>query len=81
MTNAVGKYKAMQMILFGSSITSREAEAIGLVTHVYEAGLVLENALQVATQLAQLSLGALTLAKEAVCRCMSSHFHRLTRQC
>ncbi|KAH6657079.1 enoyl-CoA hydratase/isomerase [Truncatella angustata] len=69
LTNALGKYKAMQMILFGSTINAKEAEAYGLVSHVYEPGSVLENALQVATQLAQLSPGALSLAKEAICRC------------
>ncbi|KAK6080405.1 enoyl- hydratase [Seiridium cupressi] len=69
LTNALGKYKAMRLILFGDSITSREAEAHGLVTHVYEPGTVLENSIKIASQLARLSPGAVSLAKEAIRRC------------
>ncbi|KAI0129617.1 ClpP/crotonase-like domain-containing protein [Xylariales sp. AK1849] len=69
LTNAMGKYKAMRVILFGSPITSREAEAHGIVSNIYEPGTVLENSIKVASQLAQFSSGALSLAKEAICRC------------
>lgn len=68
LTNAVGKYKAMQIILLGSSITSQEAKAYGLVADIFEAGSVLENSLKIASQLAQLSPGAISLAKEAIRR-------------
>jgi enoyl-CoA hydratase/carnithine racemase len=67
----VGKFKAMQMILFGSSITAPEAKTYGLVAEYFAAGTVLEKTLELASQLAQLSPGALSLAKEAIGRCTS----------
>lgn len=60
----------MHMILLGSNITASEAKMHGLVAEVYEPGSVLENSLKVASQLAQLSPGALSLAKEAIRRSM-----------
>ncbi|KAF3009047.1 hypothetical protein E8E14_005135 [Neopestalotiopsis sp. 37M] len=68
LTNIVGKYKAMHMILLGANITSDEAKAHGLVAEIYPAGSVLDNTLKLAGQLAQLSPGALSLAKEAIRR-------------
>ncbi|KAI1859545.1 uncharacterized protein JN550_012063 [Neoarthrinium moseri] len=68
LTNTVGKFKAMEMILLGTSITSQEAKSYGLVADIFEPGTVLENSLTVAARLAELSPGALSLAKEAIRR-------------
>lgn len=68
LTNAVGKFKAMQMILLGSPISAAEASSAGLVAQLFEPSQVLENVVQTASRLAGLSPTALSLAKEAVCR-------------
>ncbi|KAL6865502.1 hypothetical protein ACO1O0_001596 [Amphichorda felina] len=68
LTNAVGKFKAMQMILLGTPITAQDANAAGLVADIFEPGTVLGNVLQVASKLASMSPSALSLAKEAICR-------------
>ncbi|EWZ32737.1 enoyl-CoA hydratase [Fusarium oxysporum f. sp. lycopersici MN25] len=70
LTNAVGKYKAMQMILLGQPISAEEARSVGLVAQLYESGKVLEHVMKDhASTLAALSPTALGLAKEAICRC------------
>ncbi|KAH7153961.1 ClpP/crotonase-like domain-containing protein [Fusarium sp. MPI-SDFR-AT-0072] len=69
LTNAVGKYKAMQMILLGQPISAEEARSLGLVAQLYESGNVLEHVVKDhASTLAALSPTALGLAKEAICR-------------
>ena len=64
--------QAMQMILLGTPITAAEASAAGLVADVFEPGSVLDNVLQTASKLASMSPSALSLAKEAGCRCMAT---------
>lgn len=59
----------MQMILLGAPISADEALSAGLVSQLFEAGTVLENAIKIASSLAALSPTALSLAKEAVSRC------------
>lgn len=59
----------MQMILLGTPVTAAEASAAGLLADVFEPGSVLENVIKTATKLAGMSSTALSLAKEAVCRC------------
>jgi enoyl-CoA hydratase len=68
LTNVVGKFKAMNMILLGTPISAEEAKSVGLVAELFESGQVLEHVLQVASKLASMSPMALSLAKEAVCR-------------
>ncbi|KAI9897973.1 hypothetical protein N3K66_006333 [Trichothecium roseum] len=68
LTNAVGKYKAMHMILTGTPIPAVEAHAANLVSGLHEPGTVLEKTIETASKLASLSPTALSLAKEAVCR-------------
>ncbi|KAK7403897.1 hypothetical protein QQX98_010304, partial [Neonectria punicea] len=68
LTNALGKFKAMQMILLGTPISATEAHSAGLVAQLFEPGQVLENVVQTASRLAGLSPTAVSLAKEAVCR-------------
>ena len=66
LTRAIGKSKAMRMILTGEPITAREAEAAGLVAQVTTDELCVEDALALAATVAQKSPLALRLAKEAV---------------
>jgi enoyl-CoA hydratase len=66
LTRAIGKAKAMRMILTGDSITAREAESAGLVALVTQDELVVEDALALAARIAAKSPIALRLAKEAV---------------
>jgi enoyl-CoA hydratase len=66
LTRAVGKGRAMTMILTGEPIGAREAEAAGLVARVTVDELVVEDALTLAATIAARSPIALRLAKEAV---------------
>jgi enoyl-CoA hydratase len=66
LTRAIGKSKAMRMILTGEPITAREAEAAGLVAQVTTDELCVEDALALAAKIAAKSQIALRLAKESV---------------
>jgi enoyl-CoA hydratase len=66
LTRAIGKSKAMAMILTGEPITAVEAERAGLVAKVVVDELVVEDALALAAKIATRSPIALRLAKEAV---------------
>jgi enoyl-CoA hydratase len=66
LTRAIGKSKAMEMILTGEPISAREAERAGLVARVVPDELVVEDALALAAAIAKQSPIALRLAKEAV---------------
>ncbi|KAH7027293.1 ClpP/crotonase-like domain-containing protein [Microdochium trichocladiopsis] len=68
LTQALGKYRAMQMVLLGTPILANEALATGLIAEVFEDGSVLANVIPIASKLAQASASALSLAKEAICR-------------
>jgi enoyl-CoA hydratase len=65
---AVGKAKAMDLILTGRMMDAAEAERSGLVSRVVPAGQVLEEAINVGNQLGALSIPSLMMAKEAVNR-------------
>ena len=66
LTRAIGKSKAMRMILTGEPITAAEAERAGLVALVTQDELVVEDALALAATIAEKSPIALRVAKEAV---------------
>ncbi len=66
LTRAIGKSRAMAMILTGEPITAREAESAGLVAMVTQDELCVEDALALAAKIAEKSPIALRLAKEAV---------------
>jgi enoyl-CoA hydratase len=68
LTRAVGKAKAMDLILSGRMMDAREAEAAGLVARVVPAASLIDEALKVAETIAAMSLPALLAAKEAVNR-------------
>ncbi len=66
LTRAVGKYKAMEMILTGKRIGAEEARTLGLVSRVVPKEAYLEEAKKVATEIASKSPVAVRLAKMAV---------------
>ncbi len=65
---AVGKAKAMDLILTGRMMDAAEAERAGLVARVVPAASLMEEAWKVAETIASMSLPALVAAKEAVNR-------------
>ena len=68
LTRAVGKSKAMEMILTGRMMDAAEAERSGLVSRIVPAASLIEEALKVAASIAALSRPAVYAAKEAVNR-------------
>jgi len=66
LTRAIGKSKAMRMVLTGEPITAAEAQRAGLVALVTQDELVVEDALALAATIATKSPIALRVAKEAV---------------
>jgi len=69
---AVGKAKAMELILTGRMMEAAEAERAGLVARVVPASSLMEEALRIAETIASMSLPALIAAKEAVNRAFES---------
>jgi enoyl-CoA hydratase len=66
LTRAIGKSKAMRMILTGEPITARDAFDAGLVAQLATDELTVEDALSLAAKIAEKSPLALRLAKESV---------------
>ena len=69
---AVGKAKAMDLVLTGRMMDAAEAERTGLVSRVVAADKLLEEALAAAAQIAEFSLPSVMMAKEAVNRAYES---------
>ena len=67
-TRAVGKAKAMELCLTGRNMDAEEAERAGLVSRIVPAADLLDEALQTATTIADMSLPVAMMAKEAVNR-------------
>jgi enoyl-CoA hydratase len=72
LTRAIGKAKAMDLILTGRTIGADEAERAGLVSRVVPAADLLTEAKSVATTISQMSRSAARMAKEAVNRSFES---------
>jgi enoyl-CoA hydratase len=72
LTRAIGKAKAMDLILTGRTIDAAEAERSGLVSRVVPADDLLTEAKAVATTISQMSRSAARMAKEAVNRAFES---------
>ncbi|MCC3315587.1 enoyl-CoA hydratase [Nocardia africana] len=68
LTRAVGKAKAMDLILTGRTMDAEEAERAGLVARVVPAAELLSTAREVAETIAGMSLPSVMIAKEAVNR-------------
>jgi enoyl-CoA hydratase len=65
---AVGKAKAMEMVLTGRMMGAEEAERAGLVSRVVPAAELMDEALKVAATICGLGLPSVMLAKDAVNR-------------
>ena len=72
LTRAIGKAKAMDLILTGRTIGAEEAERGGLVSRVVPADDLLTEANAVAATIAGMSLSAARMAKETVNRAFES---------
>ena len=66
LTRAVGKYRAMEIILTGRRVKADEAKAIGLVAQVYPAASWLDDAKALARTIAEKPPIAVRLATEAI---------------
>ena len=85
LTKAIGKARAMEMVLTGKFISAEEASNYGLVNMVVPIELYMEEALKLASTISEMSPVAAMLAKEAVNRSFETHldeglhFERKTR--
>ena len=68
LTHAVGKAKAMDMILTGRMMDAAEAERAGLVARVVPAASLMEEAMKIAETIAGMGLPSVYAAKESVNR-------------
>lgn len=66
LTRAIGKFKAMEMVLNGRFLSAQEAFDAGLVTRIVSKEQFLDEALRLAQEMAQKAPLALKAAKEAV---------------
>jgi enoyl-CoA hydratase len=66
LTRALGKSKAMEMILAGRYLTAREAEQFGLAARVVPVEVYLDEALKLANEIAARPPLAVRFAKEAI---------------
>ncbi|RJO72325.1 enoyl-CoA hydratase [Nocardia panacis] len=68
LTRAIGKAKAMDLVLTGRNMDVEEAERAGLVSRIVPADQLLDTALEVAETIASMSLPVAMIAKESVNR-------------
>jgi enoyl-CoA hydratase len=73
LTRAIGKARAMEMVLTGRPISARQAEACGLVSRVVPVETVLDEAKRLAKEIAAKGAVAVRLAKEAVLKAFDTH--------
>ena len=79
---AVGKAKAMDLILTGRMMNAEEAERAGLVSRIVPTDTLVDDAVAVAAAICEFSLPSVMMAKEAVNRAYESslsdgvHFER-----
>lgn len=66
LTRAIGKFKAMRMLLTGQPVSAREAEIMGLVSQVVPDEQVLQTALDMAAVIASMPPLAVEQIKEVV---------------
>jgi enoyl-CoA hydratase/carnithine racemase len=66
LTRAVGKFRAMKMLLTGEPVSARDALAMGLVSEVVPDGQVLDRALAIANTIAAMPPLAVMQIKETV---------------
>lgn len=69
---AIGKAKAMDLVLTGRMMDAEEAERSGLVSRVVPADTLLQEAMEAAAVIASMSLPSVMMAKECVNRAYES---------
>lgn len=69
---AVGKAKAMDLVLTGRMMNAEEAERAGLVSRIVPVDRLLDEAIEAATVIAAMSLPSVMMAKECVNRAFES---------
>jgi enoyl-CoA hydratase len=72
LTRAVGKAKAMDLVLTGRMMDAEEAERAGLVSRIVPTEKLLEETMAIAEKIASMSLPAAYAAKEAVAHAYES---------
>jgi len=72
LARAVGKAKAMDMILTGRMMDAAEAERSGLVARVVPAASLMDEAMKIAETIANMSLPSVLAGKEAINRAFES---------
>jgi enoyl-CoA hydratase len=72
LAHAVGKAKAMDLILTGRMMDATEAERSGLVARVVPAASLMDEAMKVAETIANMSLPSVLAGKEAINRAFES---------
>ena len=73
LTRAVGKVKAMEMVLTGKFISAEEALHLKLINYVVPLEMYLREAARLAREIAAMSPVAVQLAKEALNRAFETH--------
>lgn len=73
LTRAVGKAKAMELVLTGRLLSAEEAHYYGLVNKIVPVEMYLHEATQLALEIAKFSPIATRLAKEAINRSFETH--------
>lgn len=66
LTRAIGKSRAMELVLTGDMMTAQEAADRGLVSRVVPTDHLVEEAMKVGRKIAQKSIPTVSLAKECV---------------
>ena len=66
LTRAIGKARAMEMLLTGRTMTAAEADAFGLVSRVVPAAATVDVALEIAGRIAAMPPLAVRAAKAAI---------------
>ncbi|KAI7783947.1 enoylhydratase isomerase [Diaporthe eres] len=70
---ALGKHRAMELILTGESVSAAELQRLGLVNKVFPRERVEEEAIKLARRIAALSATVVASAKQAVLTAENSH--------
>ncbi len=73
LTSALGKAKAMELILTGNFLSAEDALSYGLVNKVVPVEMLMDTALKLALEIAAMSPVAVRLAKEAINRSFETH--------
>lgn len=73
LTRAIGKARAMEMVLTGKLLTADEAFNYGLINMVVPVELYLHQALELSGKIAEMSPVAVKLAKESVNKAFDTH--------